>query len=163
MAFSRGLIKQMLKKLLPETLDNHYKGHAIAKWIFLAITILTLIRSLIHMFFADGGAQSIATIPLNIFTPNGAATVILLMALWGLSQFLMGLVYLVVFFRYQTLIPFMYFLIFIEYAGRLILMFLKPIHITGTAPGGVINYFIIPLSLLMLFLSLKTNNNISKG
>ena len=46
----------MLEKLLPNRVDNHYKGHPIAKWTFIAMTILTVGRSLAHMFLPDGGA-----------------------------------------------------------------------------------------------------------
>lgn len=145
----------MLEKLFPQQANNSYSGSLLAKWVFAAITIITIVRSLIHMFAPDGGAQSIATIPLNTFTANGAATVILIMALWGLSQLLMAFVYVIVLWRYQNLIPFMYGLIASEYTMRMILMHLKPIYITGTAPGHVANYIMAPLALLMLVLSLK--------
>jgi len=40
------------------------------------LTVITIGRSLAHIFLPDGGAQSIATIPLDSFTTNGEATVI---------------------------------------------------------------------------------------
>ncbi|OGT52500.1 MAG: hypothetical protein A3E84_03220 [Gammaproteobacteria bacterium RIFCSPHIGHO2_12_FULL_42_13] len=144
----------MLDQLFPKQANNNYTGSPIAKWVFIAITVLTVIRSLIHMVAPDGGAQSIATIPLDTFTNNGAAAVILIMALWGLSQVLMALIYVVVLWRYQVFIPFMYALIFIEYAMRMVLMHVKPVRITGTAPGHVADYVMVPLALVMLGLSL---------
>ena len=83
----------MLDKLLPQTVTNTYRGHPLAKWALVALTIVTIGRSLVHMFAADGGAQSIATIALDIFTEGGANTVITLFALWGLSQLIIGLLY----------------------------------------------------------------------
>ncbi|MFC2046086.1 hypothetical protein ACFLTC_01010, partial [Chloroflexota bacterium] len=124
----------MLEKMLPKQLDNEYKGSPISKWVFAFITIVTIVRSLIHMFAPDGGAQSIATIPLDSFTSNGAAAVILIFSLWGLSQLLLGCVYVVVLWRYQALIPFMYLLLIIEYAMRIILGILKPVDLVSTAP-----------------------------
>lgn len=144
----------MLKRLFPPQANNHYQGPAIALWFFVLITLFTLVRSCLHIFLPDGGAQSIATIPLNSFTPNGAASVILLMSLWGLSQLLMGLFYLVVLWRYRTLIPLMYLLIILEYVGRMLLMHFKPIHITGTAPGHIGDFIMVPLAFLLLILSL---------
>ena len=108
------------------------------------------------MFAPDGGAQSIATIPLDNFTSGGAAVVVLTFSLWGLSQFLIGIIYLVVLWRYQALIPFMYLLILIEYTMRIVFGFLKPIETAGTAPGAIGNFIIVPIAVIMLFLSLKT-------
>ena len=142
-------------KMFPKQLNNDYGGSLLAKWVFVLLTAVTLVRSLIHMFSPDGGAQSIATIPLDSFTSDGAAAVILIFSLWGLSQFLIGIIYIVVLWRYQALIPFMYLLIIIEYTMRIVLGVLKPIETVGTAPGAVGNFIIVPFAVIMLFLSLR--------
>lgn len=145
----------MLERLLPRQLNNDYTGSPIALWVFVFITTITVARSLVHMFAPDGGAQSIATIPLDTFTDNGAATVILMFALWGLSQLLIGVIYVVVLWRYRALIPFMYLLVFVEYAMRIVLGALKPIETVSTAPGAIGDYILVPLALVMLVLSLR--------
>lgn len=145
----------MLANLFPATITNNYRGAALAKWFFVLVTLLTLGRSLAHIFLPDGGAQSIATIPLDSFTANGAATAVHLFALWGVSQLIIGLIYLIVLWRYQALIPLMYLLMVLEYALRLALTFAKPLETHGTAPGAIGNYVLIPLALLMLWLSLR--------
>ena len=145
----------MLEKMFPKQLNNDYAGSLIARWVFVLLTAVTLVRSLIHIFSPDGGAQSIATIPLDSFTSDGAAAVILTFSLWGLSQFLIGIIYIVVLWRYQALIPFMYLLIIIEYSMRIVLGFLKPIETAGTAPGAIGNFIIVPFTAIMLFLSLR--------
>ncbi len=53
----------MLDAIFPTQGINRYRGHTLAKWVFILITFITLVRSLIHKFAPDGGAQSIATIP----------------------------------------------------------------------------------------------------
>jgi len=145
----------MLERLFPTRLNNDYRGSPAAKWAFGFITMLTLGRSLVHIFALDGGAKSIATIPLDTFTQNGAATVVLMFSLWGLSQLLIGILYGVVLWRYQAFIPFMYLLLMVEYSMRIFLGWYKPIEITGTAPGGVGNYILVPFALLMFILSLR--------
>ncbi len=144
----------MLNKLFPPTLNNNYQGSVLAQWAFVVITIVTLVRSLIHMFAVDGGAQSIAHIPLDTFSSNAAAAVILLMHLWGLSQLLMALVYVVVLWRYRALIPFMYLLLFFEYSGRMIFMHFIFVQTTGVAPGHVADFVIVPLLAVIFCLSL---------
>lgn len=142
-------------RILPLKVDNEFKGHVISKYMFLFITLITLVRSLIHIFALDGGAQSIATIPLDSYSSASAATVIMMFALWGLSQLLMGIVYGVVYFKYQSLIPAMYILLIIEYSMRIFIGQIKPIITVSQAPGGIGNLILIPLCIFMLILSLR--------
>jgi hypothetical protein len=146
----------MLDRILPERFDDPYRGHPLALWLFYAITLMTIARSGIHIFRSDGGAQSIATIPLDAFGPGGAATVISLFALWGLSQLLLGLLFAVVALRYRAMIPLMYALILVEYAGRIAIGFAKPIVTVGTPPGGPGSIAMIALGAIGLVLSLRT-------
>ncbi len=148
----------MLDRLFPGQLNNTYRGHPLAKWAFVLMTVVTLVRSLIHMFASDGGAQHIATIPLDTFTVNGANAVILAFALWGLSQLLIGLIYVIVLWRYQALIPAMYLFMVFEYLMRIVLGAMKPIETVETAPGATGNFIIVPLALVMLFLSLSNKD-----
>ena len=97
-----------LKSIFPKTIDNVLYGHKVSLWFFYLITIVSIIRSLIHMFKADGGAQSIATIPLDSFTVDGASVIVGIFAYWGLLQFMFGLLQLIIALRYKSLIPLMY-------------------------------------------------------
>ena len=156
------MIQKIIKNIFPETADNNYRGSKIALYVFMIIVAVTLVRSGIHIFAPDGGAQSIAGFPLNSYSDAASSLVILIFALWGASQLLMGLVYLVVLLRYKSLIPLMYVLIFIEYVSRMLLGVFKPAVSTHVVPGGVGDYIMIPLALIMLFLSLINIKNINK-
>ena len=146
----------MLEKLLPRQVANNYRGHPLAKWGLVALTAMTVARSLIHMFAEDGGAQSIASIPLAKFTAAGADALITLFALWGLSQLIIGLVYALVLWRYQSLIPLMYLLFSFEYFMRLIAGAYTPtVETAHTPPGAIVNIVFLPLGLVLLFLSLR--------
>ena len=145
--------------ILPEIIDNTYRGRKIALWFFYLITIITIVRSLIHTFSADGGAQSIATIPLDTYSNEAARTVILIFSFWGLSQLIMGIFYTLVAFRYKSLIPLMYIFIFFEYSFRVVLGHLKPISTIGTPPGEIGNYIFIPLSFLLFIFSINKVDN----
>lgn len=146
----------MIEKLLPQQVSNEYRGHVLAKWVFAALTLITLGRSLIHMFAEDGGAQSIASIPLDTFSDGAAMTVITIFGIWGLSQLLIGLLYAIVIWRYQSLIPLMYVFFSFEYFMRLIGFLYTPgLEKLDTAPGEVANLIFLPLGLVMLWLSLR--------
>lgn len=123
----------MLEKLLPQPADNNFYGRPIAKWIFIAMTLLTIGRSLAHIFLPDGGAQSIATIPLVTYSVDASLVVIGMFAQWGLTQLMFGLMYVLVLWRYQSLIPLMWLFILFEWTGRLLTGFYKPFETAGTA------------------------------
>ena len=148
----------MFEKLFPKTIDNRYRGMPLARWMFVAITVLSVGRSLAHIFLPDGGAQSIATIPLASVSQTAAEVVIGMFAYWGLSQLMFGLVFVLVLCRYQSLIPLMWLFVFVDWAGRLLLGFVKPIETTNTAPGAIGNWVIPVLALFMLMFSLKEKN-----
>lgn len=116
----------MTSRLFPPRASNDARVPRIAVAAFALITVLTLARSLAHLFAPDGGAQSIATVPLDAFSENGAATVVHLFVL-----------------------------MVVEYAGRLALTFAKPFELAGTAPDAVGNFLMIPLPAGMLALSLR--------
>ena len=144
----------MMKRLFPDKFDNHFPGQKIALWVFYALTALTLWRSQHHIFAADGGAQSIATIPLDTYVQGGAATVVTVFALWGLAQLGMAFIMLLACIRYKAMIPLLWLFIFFEYAGRLLIGFYKPIETIETAPGATANLIFPVVALVMLALSL---------
>ena len=139
-------------RVFPKQLDNSFRGNRIAVIVFALITVFTLARSCIHIFAPDGGASSIAGINTSV---EGGSNVISMFAFWGLAQLLMGLVYLAVFFRYKSLIPFMYILIIIEYSGRVLIGMVKPLIVSHTPPGAIGDYILIPLAIMMLMLCFK--------
>jgi predicted neutral ceramidase superfamily lipid hydrolase len=138
--------------MFPKRVDNSFQGYKIAATIFLLVAFVTIARSCIHILAPDGGANSIAGINVSV---AGGSNIVSIFALWGLSQLLMGFVYLVVFFRYKNLIPFMYLLILTEYSGRIALGYIKPLEVSHTPPGVIGDYILVPLAILMLILSLK--------
>jgi hypothetical protein len=148
----------MLDKLFPKRLDNDYRGAPIAKWVFVAIVVMTIARSLAHILLPDGGAQSIATIPLDAYSPGASKVVIGMFAQWGLTQLMFGLLYVLVLWRYQSLIPLMWLFVLSEWLGRLLVGFAKPFETVGTAPGAIGNLVIPLLALVMLFLALRDRN-----
>ena len=145
----------MFESLFPRIVNNEYRGARIAKWVFVALTAMTVGRSLAHMLLPDGGAQSIATILLDAFPPGASAVVIGMFAQWGLTQLMFGLQYVLVLWPYQSLIPVMWLFTLFEWTGRLLLGFFKPFETEGTAPGAVGNLVIPLIALIMFGLSVR--------
>jgi hypothetical protein len=138
-------------KILPKTADNGYMGHPIARWAFLALSIVSIGRSCIHLFSADGGAGSIAGIDL---ANGGAESIVFTFALWGLSQLIYGLIQLLVALRYRTLIPLMYLFLIFETIGRMLIGHFKPPVLLHVPPGGTADWILLPVAVVLLGLSL---------
>jgi len=153
-------MKDILSTIFPKQMDNQFKGYKIALYAFYVLTAVTLWRSQHHLFAADGGAQSIASIPVDTFTATGAQAVVGVFGLWGLSQLIIGIVYLLVALRYRAMVPLMYVLMIVEYSFRAFYFpVAKPIPTTGTAPGAVINLPFILFSVVMLILIVVGHRN----
>lgn len=147
-------MKHILGRLFPAQLDHVYRGNRIALWLFYPLTAITLWRSQHHIFAPDGGAQSIATIPLDNYTQGGAQSIITIFALWGLAQLAMGFVMLLAAIRYKSMVPLLWLFILLEYGGRKLVGIYKPIETVGTAPGAVAGYVLPIVALVMLALAL---------
>ncbi|MFT6807535.1 MAG: hypothetical protein ACJA01_000755 [Saprospiraceae bacterium] len=141
--------------ILPIVVNNNYRGQKIALWFFYLITAVTVVRSCIHMFKSDGGAQSIGAIPLDTYSDGAAGVVIGIFAYWGLSQLMFGIMQVIVALKYKSLIPLMYLMLILEWAGRFVLGMYKPIETVGQAPGGIGNMVLPFVCLIMFFLSIK--------
>lgn len=146
-------MKHVLSVIFPKTIDNEFRGYKIALYLFYVITAVTIWRSQHHLFAIDGGAQSIATIPLDTFSISGSQAVIGAFSLWGLSQLIIGFIYLIVSLRYRAIIPLLYLIMAFEYLIRATYIpWFKPVPTAGTAPGAVANIPFIIFSITMLIL-----------
>ncbi|MGP8215775.1 MAG: hypothetical protein ACLQQ4_09455 [Bacteroidia bacterium] len=141
------------RKIFPESANNNYKGSKLAAIIFLIIAIIGVVRSCIHFLAPDGGAGSIAGMDLSV---AGADGIIFAFSLWGSAQLLYAAIQVVVYFKYKTLIPFMYLLIIIETLMRMFIGKIKPVHFAHTPPGAYGNYIILPLAIVMFILAIRT-------
>lgn len=147
-----------MSRLLPVRVDNKINFHKAYVYIFALLTMVTIVRSLIHTFVPDGGANTIASIIIFKGSPDPNKVIHMIFSLWGLAQLLMGVFYVIVLFRYRALVPLMFLFLTIEYSMRIIIEgALKPlseIYFQKTTPGTVGNFVIFPLALILFVLTL---------
>ena len=125
---------RFIQTLLPLKADNTFPGIKLPWVVFIILVIVGFVRSLIHIFAADGGAGSIAGIDLAV---NGATGIIFAFALWGSSQLLMSLLQLLVIFHYRSLVPLMYVFIILEMTLRMLVGRIKPVDFQHIPPGAI--------------------------
>lgn len=151
-------MRPRLNTLLPRQADNTIWYHKAILFVFGAVTVLTVGRSLAHVFLPDGGANTIATIVTFDDIPDPDAVIYHVFALWGLAQLAIGVLYAIVLVCYRSLVPLMWVFILAEYSMRIVIgKVLKPIgdaYFTGTAPGEIGNYIVVPLAAIMIVWSL---------
>ncbi|MEO0882667.1 MAG: hypothetical protein AAFY34_08015 [Pseudomonadota bacterium] len=147
-------MKSLLEKLLPKTVDNNFPGKKLAFYALVPLTLLSVVRSCIHLLAPDGGAQSIASIPLDQYSGGASANIIAIFSQWGLSQLLLAAIYVLVLFRYRSLIPLCYAILICSAFGRFVIGELKPIETPTTAPGEAGNLPFLAMGVVLLVISL---------
>ena len=143
-----------LQRIVPECIDNRYRGHPLALWLFVPITLQKLAVSLTHLFTADGGAQSITTMPLDTYPASAAQNIVGLMARQGIEQLMFAMLLLLVLLRYRAMIPLMYVLIVAHYVATKGVAQMKPLVVTGTSGANTPMLVIAIMSVAGLVLSL---------
>jgi hypothetical protein len=147
----------MLTRIFPRHVDNSFTGHRVSIVLFVLFTARAVSGSLTHMFTADGGAGSIASMPLETYPTGAAENIITVFAIAGLYQLLTALFNIVVVWRYRSLIPLMYLFFVFEYAMRIA----KPLYTPGgeimsTPPGYWLDRALLPLLIVAFVLSVRS-------
>jgi hypothetical protein len=145
----------LLHRLLPERIDNRYRGHPLGLWLFVPITLQRIALSFTHLFKADGGAQSISTLPLDSYPASAAQNIIGLMARMGLEQFVFAVILVLVLFRYRAMLPLMYVLLVAHYLASRGVSQMKPLVLAGTSGASTPALVIALLSAIGLAFSLS--------
>ena len=144
-------MKKIFEILLPAKIDNVIRGTKIPFYLFALYTLVSTVRSCIHLLSPDGGAGTIAGMDLSV---AGADGIIFAFALWGSSQLLFALIQLFAVIRYRSLIPFMWLMLALEVLLRELVGAMKPVTFAHTPPGAIGNQIILPLAVLMVVWSL---------
>jgi hypothetical protein len=146
----------MFDKVLPQRIDNEYRGYKVALWIFGLVAGMRMTQSILVIFNGYSTVRDADGIPLDTYTPAAAQTVVALFAQVGLSRLIISLLCILVLVRYRSAIPFMFVLLLLNYlASQLIFQFV-PLVRTGTPPGPIVNLIMFALMIIGLALSLRS-------
>ena len=146
-----------MKKLIPETIVNKIPSNKFVYYFCLLLVTFNSFRSLEHIFAEDGGAESIAGIPLSSYSEEAANNIVSIFAQWGFSQLVLACMLLLVVLKMRELIPLMLIIIALENILRGAVGLYKPL-ILGDAPPGAVSPIIGLVTLVVLFISIRENN-----
>jgi hypothetical protein len=144
-----------IKKVFPNELSK-FEGIRLIRLIAALYMFVMVVRSCIHLFTPDGGAQSIAGIDTSV---EGGDNIIAIFHQWGAIQLILALLLLVLFFRYPGLTPLILLTLTLDPVLRFVAGQMMSITATGTPPGEALNGASFYL-LLILFMASLVNKKV---
>jgi hypothetical protein len=140
-----------IANLLPDDVSV-YSGFGFVRVVVPIILVLVVVRSCIHVFAQDGGAQRIAGVDTAV---AGGDNVIAMFHQWGAVQLTLVGLLIVVFVRYPGLTPLVILTLAFDPVTRAIAARMKKLTSTKTPPGARLNWpaFVVLVVLLVFSLS----------
>lgn len=99
--------------------------------------VVMVVRSCIHLFAPDGGAQSIAGIDTAV---TGGENIIAIFHQWGATQLLLALFLVLLFFCYPGLTPLILASLAMDPVVRAVAGHVKAVTAEGAPPGESLNW-----------------------
>jgi len=130
---------------------TEYEGPRPPYYFLILVAVASTLRSLIHMFLADGGAGLIAGIDTGV---TGGRNIIAMFGQWGASQLILALLYWLVIVRYRSLTPLMLAVVTLEQLLRLVVGQFKPLEVASPPPGALGSELLLPVTIIALVWSI---------
>jgi hypothetical protein len=122
-------------RIFPEDVSS-FDGPQFVRVASALILCVMVVRSCIHLFTADGGAQRIATIDTSV---EGGNNIIAIFHQWGATQLVSAVLLVVLFFKYPGFTSLILLTMALETLMRFVASRVKAVTTTGTAPGAAFN------------------------
>lgn len=143
----------MIERILPRRLDNAYRGHRLALWLFGLVVAMKSAQSVSMILRGGSIAKGADGIPVDTFAPAVAGTVVAVLAqgsVWRLTFCAIGVVALV---RYRSAVPLLFSLFAANYLGSEVVYRFVPLVRVGSPPGPAVNLALFACMVLGLALS----------
>jgi len=145
-----GVMMISLNSPLPKD-PKTYLGYRVVRVITLAFLLIVVVRSLIHLFSPDGGAQSIAGIDTTV---AGGSNIIAIFHQWGAIQLLLAGLLITLFFSYKGLTSLVILFLSLDAPLRSIAALMGKVESTQTPPGEALNWPAFMFLVLLFIASL---------
>ena len=145
-------MKFNVRNVLPAN-TTAFNGFPVIRWLTVPFLVVAIARSLVHLFSADGGAQSIAGIDIAV---EGGNNIVALFHQWGAIQLLLALLLVTLFARYRGLTSLVLVALAADPVLREVAGQIMPVTAVGTPPGAALNTPALLVTLALLIASLMT-------
>lgn len=139
-------MKLDVKRVLPRE-PFFYNGHKSIRIITALYLLVVVVRSLVHLFTSDGGANSIAGIDISV---EGGDNIVAIFHQWGAIQLMLAGLLCVLFFRYPGFTPLVVLTLAIDPIMRAIAGQMMPVTSQSTPPGEALNWPVF-FTIVILF------------
>jgi uncharacterized membrane protein HdeD (DUF308 family) len=150
-------MKLHIKRVLPRE-PFIYDGHKSIRIITAVCLLIVVIRSCVHLFASDGGANSIAGIDVSV---EGGDNIIAIFHQWGAIQLILAGLLVVLFFRYPGLTPLVVLTLAIDPIMRALAGQMMPVTSLSTPPGEALNWPVF-FTIVILFVASISEGSSSK-
>ena len=139
-----------IANLLPDDVSV-YSGFGFVRMVVAIFLALVVVRSCIHVFAQDGGAQRIAGVDTSV---AGGNNIIAMFHQWGAVQLTLVGLLIIVYVRYPGLTPLVILTLALDPVTRAMASRVKKLTSTKTPPGARLNWpaFFVLFALLVLSL-----------
>jgi len=145
----------MKNQMFPEN-PKEYRGFPAVRLITLAFLLIVVIRSAIHLFSPDGGAESIAGIDTSV---AGGGNIIALFHQWGAIQLLFAGLLAVLFFAYKGFTPLVILFLALDAPMRALAGKMGAVESTRTPPGEALNWPVFVVLAILFAVSIVKKNS----
>lgn len=139
-------MKLDVKRVLPRE-PFFYNGHKSIRIITALYLLVVVVRSFVHLFASDGGANSIAGIDISV---EGGDNIVAIFHQWGAIQLMLAGLLCVLFFRYPGFTPLVVLTLAIDPIMRAIAGQMMPVTSQSTPPGEALNWPVF-FTIVILF------------
>lgn len=140
-----------LNKVFPEA-PSIFEGSQIVRVALFLILFVMVVRSCIHLFASDGGAQRIGGVDTSV---EGGNNIIAMFHQWGAIQILLAALLVVLFFRYPGFTPLIVLTVALDPVLRFIASRKMKVTSTRTPPGAALNGVAFVILMVLFVASIK--------
>ena len=151
-------MKLDVNKIFPNN-PSRFNGFRTIRIVTALYMFVMLVRSCIHLFVSDGGAQSIAGIDITV---AGGENIVAIFHQWGAIQLILIVLLFILFFRYPGFTPLILATLAIEPVMRSISGKISPVITEGTPPGENLNwpaFFVVAVLFIASLIDRSSRKN----
>ena len=128
-----------------------YEGFLFVRIATALLLFVVVVRSCIHLFASDGGAQRIAGIDTSV---EGGKNIIAMFHQWGAIQLILAVLLYVLFFRYPGFTPLIVLTLAFDPVMRFVASRVSSVTSTRKPPGAALNAPAFVIAMLLFAASI---------
>jgi hypothetical protein len=144
----------MNSRFLPKCIDNQYRGHKLALWIFWIVVIIRGLQGLSLIFGGSPIIRDADGVPLETFPAAASQSIVAVFVVSGLSRLVLSIFGVLIFVRYRSAIPLVFAVLALDQLGKELLLHIYPLFRVGHPIGPIVNLGLLVLTSFGLVLSI---------